>query len=84
MWGFLWESRGEDSCHRGEALPPDVYIGNQNAARLLRVAAGAIRLYLPGFGQEFPNDHVLLRNDFLYESQGGVPGPPRTRLCRSR
>jgi hypothetical protein len=47
MWGFSWEGRGEDSRHRGEALRPDVYVGHQTAARPLRVAAGAIRLYLP-------------------------------------
>ena len=67
MWGFLWVSRGEDSRHRGEALRPDAYIGDQTAAQPLGVAAGAICLYLPGLGPEFRNVHVLLRNDFLYE-----------------
>ena len=67
MSGFLWDSRGEDSRYRGEALRPDAYIGNQTAARPLRVAAGAFHLYLLGLGQKFPSVHVLLRNDFLYE-----------------
>ena len=67
MWGLFWESRGEDSRHRGKALRPDVYVGHQTAEWPLRVAAGAIRLYLPGLGQEFPDVHVLLRHDFLHE-----------------
>ena len=55
MWGFFW---GQDSRHRGEALHPDAYVGNHTAARPLHVATGAIRLYLPGLWQEFPDVEV--------------------------